>query len=291
MKWLLALSLLMYACTQTPAEQPDSFTFLPGEKIAPFEKDEIQEASGLAASIANKDMLWTHNDSGNPPEIFLIDQECEIRLVCKLKDADNRDWEDIAVGPGPDPSTNYIYVADIGDNFAQYPYKIVYRFPEPVLAGQKEKQISIEKYDRIIFRLDTQKDTEALMVHPVSKDLFIISKREEPVVLYRLPFPQSLTDTLTAEKVTTIPLSQVVAAGFSADGNYILMKNYKNVFFWDVREDESIAEVLSRPAMVLPYVEEPQGEAICFARDGSGYFTVSEKAKGEKIFLRFYKKK
>jgi hypothetical protein len=289
--WLLSLPLLLSACTKTPAEQPDSFNFLPGEKIAPFEHERIQEASGLAASISNKNMLWTHNDSGNPPEIFLIDLHANIRMVCKLKGAENRDWEDIAVGPGPDESKTYVYVADIGDNLAQYPYKIVYRFEEPVFSGEAPKEIEISAYDRILFRLDQQKDTEALMVHPVTKDIYVISKREEPVVLYRLAYPQNISDTITAAKVTTIPLTQIVAADFSADGKRILLKNYKNVFYWDLGHRDSVQSAFARPGKILPYEEEPQGEAICFARDGSGYFTISEKAKGEKIFLRFYRRK
>jgi len=46
------------------------------------------------------------------------------------------DWEDIAVGPGPD-SASYIYIGDIGDNAAREGGGtlrqdiIVYRMPEP----------------------------------------------------------------------------------------------------------------------------------------------------------------
>jgi len=289
--WLLGIYVLLFGCTKTPAEQPDSFTFLPGEKLAPFENKRILESSGLASSIANKDMLWTHNDSGNPPEVFLIDRRSKVHMVCSLKGAENRDWEDIAIGPGPEPGRNYIYIGDIGDNLAQYSTKIIYRFEEPALSARSPKEIVITEYDTIIFRLDQQKDTEALMIHPTTGDLYVVSKREEPVVVYRLPFPQKTRDTLVAERVTTLPLTQIVAADFSADGKHILMKNYKNVFFWDVGEGKSLKEIFDRPGKILPYAEEPQGEAICFARDGSGYFTVSEKSKGEKIFLRFYRRK
>ena len=39
-------------------------------------------------------------------------------LVARLDiaGADNCDWEDIAVGPGPDPQKTYIYIGDIGGN-------------------------------------------------------------------------------------------------------------------------------------------------------------------------------
>jgi hypothetical protein len=281
----------LYACSKRPAEHANTFDFLPGEKIALLDNKKIEEASGLVASISNKGMLWVHNDSGNPPEIFLIDRQTTVHMMCRLKNADNRDWEDIAMGPGPDPSKNYLYVGDIGDNYAQYKYKMIYRFEEPVLSDSTKKEVVIEKYDRIIFQLDTQKDTETLMIDPLNGDIYIISKREEPVVLYRLELQKELSDTLTAKPVLTIPLTLIVAGDFSADGKHILLKNYQNVFYWERSDKESLEQVFKRPGRILPYSEEPQGESIAFARDGSGYFTVSEKIKGEKAFLQFYKKK
>ena len=36
-----------------------------------------------------------------------------------LTGAKMRDWEDIAVGPGPEPNVDYLYVGAIGDNDAR----------------------------------------------------------------------------------------------------------------------------------------------------------------------------
>src|SRR5882672_227953 len=73
---------------------------------------QLEEASGLVGSVANPGFLWTINDSGNPPEIFLIDHQAKTRLVCTLLHARNRDWEDVAIGAGPNAKRKYIYVAD-----------------------------------------------------------------------------------------------------------------------------------------------------------------------------------
>ena len=35
----------------------------------------ITESSGLAASLLHPGVLWTHNDSGNPPRIYAIDPD------------------------------------------------------------------------------------------------------------------------------------------------------------------------------------------------------------------------
>src|SRR5262245_38750851 len=82
----------------------------------------LEEASGLVGSVTNKGMLWTHNDSGNPADLFLIDDEGEIKMTCRLQDGDNRDWEDIALGTGEDGKT-YVYIGDIGDNMRRYKTK------------------------------------------------------------------------------------------------------------------------------------------------------------------------
>ena len=185
----IAFALLILGCTACSKNpvgaQAELFTF--GEPLAEANKKNLDEASGLAASINTPGDLWTLNDSGNGAEIFLIDQKADIKLVCRLKGIKNRDWEDIAVGPGPE-GKSFIYVADIGDNTAQYPLKYIYRFEEPTLTPGIE-EIEISAIDQITFKLpERQKDTECLLLDPKTKDLYVVSKREMPVFLYQSGF-------------------------------------------------------------------------------------------------------
>ena len=138
---------------------------------------------------------------------------------------------------------------------------------------------------------DKKKDTEAVLLDPLTKDLYIISKREEPVHVYELKYPYSTKDTLTATEVAALPLTQIVAADFSNDGSSILMKNYEHIYYWNNRGGKSIAEWLKEKFKEIPYEMEPQGEAISWARDGSGFYTISEKNKGYDSFLYFYKRR
>lgn len=273
------------ACSQKKGKPSDSDLFGEREKLAEVTNKKLDEMSGLAASEKNKDLLWTINDSGNRAEIYLLDKELNIKMTCKLGNVINRDWEDIAVGPGPEAGKIYLYVAEIGDNMAIFPYKHVYRFEEPHFTGNAE--VTITKFDTITFKLDVTKDTESLMINPKTKNLYVISKREEPVYVYELKYPYSTTDTLTAQKIASIPYSMVVGADFSADGTELLAKNYRNVLYWKIDSDD-VASALKKAPAILKYTEEPQGESITFSRDGSGYYTVSEKVKGEKSFLYFY---
>jgi hypothetical protein len=288
---VILFAVFLVSCVRkSPRLQADSFAFDKGKRLAEVKNKKIFEASGIAASINNPGLLWIHNDSGNDPEVFLIDEKLNVVLTCKLNGATNRDWEDIAVGPGPDSTKNYIYIGEIGDNLSQHPIKIIYRFEEPVRGA--EKSIAIKDVEKITFQFsDGAKDAETVMINPLTRDLYVVSKRERPVIIYKLPFPQSIKDTMNAKRIASVDAMEIVGGDISKDGKEILMKNIRNVFYWTVSDTSNIEETLHQNPKVLPYDKEPQGEAICFARDGSGYFTIGEKIMGERSYLQFYKRK
>lgn len=284
------LCLLSASCSEKKSMPADSDVFQPSWRLAELREKALEEVSGLAASVANPGLLWTVNDSGNPAIVFLVDEDLTIRLACRLRGVKNRDWEDVAVGPGPDPGKRYVYVADIGDNGAKREFKYIYRFEEPV-ANRPASEIVIKDFDTIVVRLaDGKKDTETMMVHPKTKDIYLVSKRERPVVVYRLHNPSVARDTLTAVPVVSVPLTQIVAGAFSPDGEEIVLKNYDNIYYWKL-DGKPLPEVLKTRPSILHYTEEPQGESIAFNVDGSGFYTLSEQIKGERTYLYFYPRK
>lgn len=286
-----ALILFLLVCTACSKGQGQSDLFEIGNPIAELDKKNLTEASGLAASVNNPGFLWTLNDSDNTADVFLIDQKADIKLTCRLKGIKNRDWEDIAVGPGPEEGKNYIYVGDIGDNRAAYPVKYIYRFEEPT-ATVGVFEIEITAIDTITFKLEgIQKDTETLLLDPRTKDLFVVTKREKPVTVYKLKYPYSLADTLSAVQLITLPLSYIVGGSISTDASEILLKNYDHVYYWKGSHKNTIEETLKNEPTKLSYKPEPQGEAIAWARDGSGFYTVSENVTGKRSYLFFYKRR
>lgn len=279
----------LLSCHKKKPIPSDSEVFAPAKPIAELNNKKLMEVSGLAASANNPGLLWAHNDSGNGPVVYLVDENIKIKLTCTIQGVKNRDWEDVTVGPGPVKGKNYLYIGDIGDNDARHPFKYIYWFEEPDLNNQRG-EIKITAFNTIVFRLeDGKKDAEALMINPKTKNLYIVSKRETPVYLYELKYPFRAQDTLTAAKVTSLPLTQIVAASISADGKEILMKNYENIYYWNGK-GKSIENVLQEKPQILRYSEEPQGEAITFTRDGAGFYTLSEKLKSEKTFLNYYER-
>jgi hypothetical protein len=286
--YLLLLASLI-SCSKKKVNTDEEY-FRMAEPLAELNSKKLEEASGLVASIKNLGYLWTHNDSGNKAEVFLIDEHAKIKLTCTLKDIDNRDWEDIAIGAGPVAGKNYLYIADIGDNFARHPLKFIYRFEEPQLTKGVSK-LEITNFDTITFRLpDAQKDTEALLFDPKTNDLLVISKREEPVYVYQLKYPYDTNDTITAERLFSLPLTQIVAGDFSPDGKELLIKNYEEVYYWKTPNEKTLAEALKEKPIRVAYEQEPQGEAIAWSRDNSGFYTLTEKVKGEKCILFFHRR-
>ena len=255
-----------------------------------LESDEIDEASGLAVSRDTSFYLWTHNDSGGDPVLYLITNVGADSGKYTLAGATNIDWEDIAIGPGPNDTVTYLFVGDIGDNRAVRDEVTIYRIAEPDLTVPNlPEEVTLTGVESITFQYpDGARDAETLMVDPVTRDIYVLSKREANIGIYRLPFPQSTDETIIAASMGAIPFTSIVAGDISADGSEILVKNYFNVYHWSRDAGESIAEALMKEPSRLDYAAEPQGEAIAWEPDGSGYYTVSEEDNGEPAILKRY---
>ncbi len=282
----LLLTFLLSSCINTGVEQSNLFA-----KAVSLGNvnDRLYEASGLVESIANPKHFWTLNDSGKPAEVFLIDQKAHIKFVCKLANIDNRDFEDIAIGAGPEAGKNYVYVADIGDNLEKFGTKLIYRFEEPTLP-LIEGELLITQFDTIQIRLpDKIRDTETIMMDPLTSDMYMVSKREDSVSVYSIDFPFD-KKIIEAQFLVKLPFHKIVAGSISTDGSEVLLKDYDQVYYWKNSNGLPLPQLLQTTPQVLAYDREPQGESICWDRDGSGYYTLSEKVKGKKGKLLFYKR-
>ncbi len=247
----------------------------------------VEEASGLARSIRNGGILYTHNDSGGENAIFAIDTRGRLKARIEIAGVKNRDWEEIATGIDPKDKQAYIYIGEIGDNGARYPHVSIYKVPEPSLS-LGDSLITLEGAESYNIQYDDgARDAEAFFVEPKSGDIYIISKREERVGIYRVAYPQSSTQMNIARKLGTMQMSWVTAADISPNGKRILVKNYTGIRRFKLKKN--IAHTLAQKGKNLPYKIEPQGEAVCFDAKGKAYFTLSEAAEGSPQVLYYYK--
>ncbi len=255
-----------------------------------LEQIRVREASGLAASRKNAGILWTHNDSDSRARIFALDSTGKHVAEFVLPGVRCRDWEDIAVAPGPVAGESYLYIGDIGDNLGRYDVKYIYRIPEPVL-GAASGPISgnLEGVETIAFRFpDGKRDAETLMVDPLTRDIYVVSKRESRVRVYRAAFPQQTEGITILEHVGEVGLTNVVAGDISGSGLEILLKTYDHVYYWRRSAEMSLPQALASQPVALPYILEPQGEAICWDIGGAGYYTTSEEPGGIPAHLYYY---
>ncbi len=247
-----------------------------------IESNDIVEASGIAASRKNPGVLWTHNDSGGKNRVFAFNSQGKHLGNFIIALTPNRDWEDIAIGPGPIPGEHYIYIADIGDNDIEYDVKLIYRFPEPrVSADQDPIDSVIYNAERLSFQYpDGSRNAETLMIDSLSLDIFIVSK-ETNTKVYKLAWPYTFypvptTHVDTLEVIATLPFSTAVGGDISPDGKEILIKKSNVIYYWKKTDAQTIEEILGNNLAAVPYIKEPQGEAVCWAADLSGYYTLSE---------------
>lgn len=244
------------------------------QKMGILKNKEIDEASGLVFSRKHANLIYTHNDSGGDPYVYMIDTLGNDLGKITLDDVKNRDWEDIAIGPGPDKNKSYVYIGEIGDNQGKYPNIKIFRFPEP---NALSKEQSVKPEILTLTYPDGPRDSETLMVDPIEKTIYIISKRDSSNTLYKAPIDAFNKGEVELEEVMKLPFTMAVAGDISSDGSQILVKNYFNVFYWERKEGVSISETMKTAPMKLPYKPEPQGEAIGFSPNGNSYFTLSEK--------------
>lgn len=254
-----------------------------------LQTDKLKEASGLAISHVNPGILYSHNDSGGEAKIYAIDAQGKLCATLSLAGASNRDWEDIAAVTLAKSGQSYIYAGDIGDNAARYNTIKIYRFPEPKLS-KADSLLTIQNYDTIeIAYEDGPRDAEALFVDPRSGDIYIISKREEQVGLYRAKPSYPTGKINTAVKLGTLPLSWVTAADLSPNGKKLLVKTYVGIWQFKVNRHKQGDITLSQKPKNLPYKIEPQGEGICWDNQGKGYYTLSEADRDAPQTLYYYK--
>ncbi|MGZ3845209.1 MAG: hypothetical protein ACXVBH_04095 [Flavisolibacter sp.] len=236
----------------------------------------LEEISGIADSKINPGYIWGEEDSGNPNQVYLLNHNGTVAKTVYLKGIINRDWEDMAL------ADDTIYIAETGDNAQVYSAYHFYKFAEPSLQTDTVTNIQTINFTYP----DGSHDAEAFVVDE-SKNIYIITKRDNPSRIYKLTFPYQANNIVTP--VGTLPYSGVVSAALNK--NEIIVKTYPTLYYYKRQSGDAIPATLKKQSPTLPYQIEPQGEAVGFAIDGSGYYTISEKGFATWVNIYFYKRK
>jgi hypothetical protein len=278
---------------ETPeGDSPNSTTAAPAEALPLFDAacagelsvrttatlpEHLTSVSGLAASRRHPGVIWAIEDSFEPPVITALDLDGQVRAEVRVEGSlfTNIDWEDLAVGPGPD-GTPWLHVADIGDNLGIRQDVRVYRFPEPAL---EDATIEPEAVD--LRHEEGRPNAEALLVDGAGAMWVIDKEPDGPATILRA----DEDGVLRGAGQLDLPGEQVTAVDLSADGRVVALRTADRLRLYRVEDGADLTEVLAGDGCTTPPLEERQGESAAFLLDGSGVVTVSEDESGQPVEL------
>lgn len=256
----------------------------------------LRESSGLAVSRAYPGVYWSHNDSGDRPRLYALDDTVGLVATVDVAGAEALDWEDMDIGPclgaaaapGDEADDWCIYLADTGDNARRRRAVTVYVVPEPdpYSAEPGGEAVAAVHFD---YR-DGPFDAEALAVTAVG-DLVVATKgRTGDMWVFEIPSADVSRvaadgDTLTLTNGKRLAIDRDVTVGRSLTGGSIdfggsilALRTYTEVYFyeWPIID----APVPSAPVCFLGSLE-PGGEAIAFLRDG--HILLTSESPGSRV--------
>ena len=267
--------------------------YRPAVRVGSVGHPALVEGSGLAASRVNPGLMWAHNDSGHAPHIYCMAFNGDPCGVWSVTGAESRDWEDMAIGPGPAAGRSYLYVGDIGDNVAALRTVTIYRVPEPkVDAGSRDSTVDTPipttAADSIDLRYpDGPHDAEVLIVHPHTGDVYIITK-ELVSGVYRAVAPLDTTGTTTLELVGRFSIFATLAdrtgGTISPDGLRVALATYGGGFELLLRTPPGGApapfdSIWNQTPSRISVPNPGQLEAITYTADGRSVLLMPEGAR------------
>ncbi len=246
---VVAAPFLLGAAVGTPSDAHPVFGFT---------DPDIVESSGLAlATGAGVDALVvTTNDSGDTGRVFTVDPATGDTVGVTSWSPDPVDVEALAPA-GPD----HVWVGDIGDNRRVRSSVEVLRVP----VGRGEIAARPETYELVY--PDGARDAEALVSHPLTGQLFVITKGVFAGTVYAAPSrlrsdaPNRLREVAHAPGIVT-------DATFLPGGGAVVLRTYSTAYVAAFPSWQPIA------SQELP--QQDQGEGI--ALDGRRLLLGSEGA-------------
>jgi hypothetical protein len=259
----------------------NSFDYAKPKIVGTIKSDEINESSGLVQSRCNADVFWTHNDSGDGEFIYAISEKGERLGTWKVSGAKNNDWEDLATGKDS-LGKCFLYVGDIGNNNQKKNQLTIYKVPEPQItdsdkASSKKNPLPTEPAEAIRFSYpDRIYDAETLLVHPVSGDIYVLSKQLNGASqVFKIT---EKAENVGSVKVPAVPNGFLTGGEISPDGMRIVICDYVAAYEISLpKNSKNFDDIWTQEPVKIELGEREQGEAVCYSADGRRIYATSEK--------------
>src|SRR5687768_4034506 len=254
--------------------------------VGRIESNEITESSGLAASLCQSDVFWTHNDSGDDAFIFAINSKGKHLGTWRVSDARNNDWEDVAAFKDT-AGACYLYIGDIGNNKHERTEQRIYRIKEPVpsnegSASSKKNPLQTEPAEAAVFKYaDAPHDAETMIVQPRTGDVYILTKRiDGPSLVFKIK-PQFGSSSQAAKvgevALPAVPNGLLTGGSASPDGTRVVICDYSAGYELNLAGAGNFDDIWQKKPVQIDLGDRKQGEAVTFSATGKSIFTTSEK--------------
>lgn len=268
-KVLLCLFLLVFSCDTGNLKV-----------IADLPKT-LNEVSGTE-TIANSDLIWMINDSGNTPKLYGLDTKGNIIKAIKIN-AKNNDWEDLTTD-----SLGNIYIGDFGNNFNKRKNLAVLKVKNEDLIDSKNVEIQ-----HISFYYPNQKnfppkkkkmhfDCEAFFHFNNSLYLFTKSREKQnfgKTNLYKIPATQGNHEArfIASFKTCNELPCRITSVDISHNGKQVALLTLDAVWLFSNYTKDNF---FNGKAIRFPFEYESQKEGVCFKNDSTLYIT-DERSHGK----------
>ncbi len=240
--------------------------------------NDLNEISGLQLA-GNR--WWAHEDSGNDNVFYNITPETGvIQQTVKLKQAENRDWEDIAT------DGTRLYIGDFGNNTNDRQNLGIYRVPLSVIGNSSTPLVDADEYTFIPFayadqtdfttqpEANTQFDCEAMVYFGGKIHLFTKNRLLNRTTHYVVNQTTGLAENMETLEVNGL----ITAADISPDGKLVTLLGYNlnglpTVFCWLLWDwhDGLFFNGNKRRIEFGSAFSAGQAESIAFAGNRNGY--------------------
>ncbi|MFI5897070.1 hypothetical protein ACIA5D_43970 [Actinoplanes sp. NPDC051513] len=233
----------------------------------------MTELSGLVATESGYIVVDDGSDDPAARKIFYLDQKCQVTRTVGYPSRP-RDTEDMGLA-----SDGTLWVADIGDNDANRDTIGLWRLP----AGAKKPQLFRMSYP------DGAHDAEALLITPTGTPI-VVTKTVGEAGVYEPAgaLRAGRTTALKRAGSVTLPITTtsnpfsfagrlvITGGAVSPDGRYAVLRTYADAFEFDVEGDDVVGAITKGDPRQIPLPNEPQGESVAYATDGTAILTISE---------------
>lgn len=218
-----------------------------------FEDRRIRESSGVIVSRTQRGLLWTMNDSGGDPMLFLTDTAGRALGAYLIPQAKNVDWE--ALGRGRCGEGECLYIGDTGDNPERRRSVMLYRLPEPA-PGMPRKDVTAGAAASLQVEYpDRPHDAEAMYVEPDGAVVLVSKGRSGGILAFRIPASAWRGNGVArAVRLDSLPIPAslrsgrvVTDAAISRDGKRVVLRTYRELWFFTRAADGRLHLDPSRP--------------------------------------------